>query len=99
MVKPVTSTLFRGWRGNLAARFTLFAGLALTIISGASAYVGMRSERGALLDEMVKQSERLADLLATNSANALFTFNHPALEGLVEGFRKSPAIRFLQIKD
>ncbi len=87
------------WRGGLAVRFSLLVGLALLVVAGASAYFGAASQRKALLAEVEHEAGRLAELLAANSATALFSFSYPTLEGLVEGFSKDAAVRFVEIRD
>jgi methyl-accepting chemotaxis protein len=88
-----------GWRRGLAVRFCLLVGVAFLLVAGTSAYFAAVSQLEALRAEVERQAGRLADLLAANSAAALFSFSYPKLEGLVEGFGHDAAIRFVDIRD
>ncbi len=85
--------------GRARRALTLRVGLALLIAVVVSAYVGAAFERRALFRELERQGGRLADLLASNAANALFAFDYTALENTVQGFAKDTSIRFIQVKD
>ncbi|MBI4246959.1 MAG: HAMP domain-containing protein [Candidatus Rokubacteria bacterium] len=90
--------LFGAKRG-LAFRFNLLVGIALLVVSAASAYLGARAERDTLAGELARQAGRMADLLAASSANALFTFDDHGLDGTVQAFLKDPEVRLLEIRD
>jgi methyl-accepting chemotaxis protein len=84
---------------SLAFRCNLIIGVALFMVSVASTYVGSVFERRSLLKGVESQAGRLAQLLAVNVANPLFTFNQDNINTAVKSFSSDASIRFLQIKD
>src|SRR5262245_56865466 len=85
--------------GSLAFRFGLWAGVALLVFSAASAYWGARSQEQEMLGQLEQEAGRLAELLARDSAHALFIFQYGMLEAIVRAFGNDPAIRMIEIKD
>ena len=84
---------------SLTLRFSLWAGAALIASATASAYVGARQEQRALLDEVGRHAGQLAELLAADSAQALFTFSVGDLENTVGAFARDPTVRIIEIRD
>ena len=89
----------RGSRRGLAFRFNLLAGAVFVAFALASTAAGVRMQRQALLEEVRRHGEQLADVLAANSANYLFTFDHYSLDYVTRAFMKNPAIELLEIRD
>src|SRR5262245_57985238 len=88
-----------GSRGGLTFRFGLWAGVTLLVFSAASAYLGARSQEAEMLGQLEQEAGRLAELLARDSANALFIFQYGMLEATVRAFSNDPAVRMIEIKD
>jgi methyl-accepting chemotaxis protein len=85
--------------GSLAFRFGLWAGVTLLVFSAASAYLGARSQEQEMLGQLEQEAGRLAELLARDSAHALFIFQYGMLEAIVRAFGNDPAVRLIEIKD
>jgi methyl-accepting chemotaxis protein len=86
-------------RARLAFRFSIQVGVCLLAVAAISTWVDIRAERATLTHELELQAGRLAELMAESSANALFTFEIPALDATVQAFTKDPAIRVVEIRD
>jgi methyl-accepting chemotaxis protein len=86
-------------RRGLAFRFNLLAGAVFVAFALASTAAGVRMQRQALLAEVQRHGEQLADVLAANSANYLFTFDHYSLDYVTRAFMANPAIELLEIRD
>jgi len=87
------------WRQRLIVRLALQVGVGLLAVSAISAVIGARSQEAAMHAGIQRQAQQLAELLADSSANALFTFETNALDGVVATFSKNPAVRLVQIRD
>jgi methyl-accepting chemotaxis protein len=85
--------------GRARRALTLRVGLVLLAAIVVSAYVGAAFERRALFRELERQGGRMAELLASNAANALFAFDYTALENTVQGFARDASVRFIEVKD
>jgi len=96
--RRVPGTL-RSSSGSLAVRFGLWAGVTLLVLSAVSAYWGARSQEEEMLGQMEQEAGRLAELLARDSAHALFIFQYGMLEAIVRAFGNDPAVRLIEIKD
>jgi methyl-accepting chemotaxis protein len=96
MKRPIRS---RGGRRGLALRFNLLAGAVFVAVALASTWAGVRVQRQALLQEVQRHGEQLADVLAANSANYLFTFDHYSLDYVTRAFMTNSAIELLEIRD
>ena len=99
MSSQLASRLARRFHGNLALHFSALVGVALLVVSAASTYIGARSERTALHRAIQAQADHLAELLATSSANALFTFSDLELGGIVTAFTRDGSVRLVEIRD
>jgi methyl-accepting chemotaxis protein len=89
----------RGIRRGLAFRFNLLTGAVFVAFALASTAAAVRMHRQALLAEVQRQGEQLGDVLAANSANYLFSFDHYSLDYVTRAFMKNPAIELLEIRD
>ena len=88
------------WRkSSLAYRFSLISGIALLVVGVLSALLTSYVERRSLLVDIERQGVRTADLLASNIASALFTFNQYKINGTVAAFANDPAIKYIEVKD
>src|SRR5262249_50862540 len=85
--------------GSLTFRFGLWAGVTLLLFSAGSAYLGARSQEQEMLGQLEQEAGRLAELLARDSATALFIFQYGMLEAIVRAFGNDPAVRLIEIKD
>src|SRR5262245_54538626 len=91
--------LLRSAGGSLTFRLALWAGVTLLLFSAVSAYVGARSQEEEMLGQLEQEAGRLTELLARDSAHALFIFQYGMLEAIVRAFSNDPGIRMIEIKD
>jgi methyl-accepting chemotaxis protein len=91
--------LLRTSGGSLTFRFGFWAGVTLLVFSAVSAYVGARAQEEEMLGQLEREAGRLAELLARDSAQALFIFQYGMLDATVRAFTNDPAIRLIEIKD
>jgi signal transduction histidine kinase len=84
---------------RLTVKFALWAGAALVAIAVVSTYVGARQEERALIAQMERHAGQLADLLAADTSQALFTFAVGDLENTVLAFARDPAVLLIEVRD
>ncbi len=90
----------RGSSGNrLTLRINIVIGVALIVISAASAFVGSMLQRRSLLKGLEQQTAQLSEILAVNVAAPLSTLDQEKLNAFVLGFGKEPSVRFVRIED
>jgi len=84
---------------SISLRFTLWAGAALIASTAVSTAVGAREEQRALLTQVERHAGQLAELLAADSAQALFAFSAGDLENTVGAFARDSNVRVIEIRD